>query len=334
MKKVILFRVDGGKVWGISTGHIRRSLILANVLSSKYKIIFVMKNYPDGVDFVKNRGINVELIDINDDSDASLINLCAKYSPEKIIFDLYSNPYTDLLEYAHARQIQTIVFDILGKCAGCPDILINDSFVGDFTKYPHLINKTRLYLGTKYFIIAKPIKIIPIRHKVKDVMITMGGSDPAGLTLKIMRSVLKDSMDFTAHIILGPSFTGHKEVYDIVKSRRNIKVHKNPLNFLKLLSLQDVVITAAGRTLYECAYLGKPVIIVPSIDHEIVVSAEYAKLTGSFYVGHWDDVISPAKIIKALDYYKNNYSKREPIFKSSRNLVDGSGLKRILAIIN
>ena len=39
MKDVILIRVDGGKVWGISMGHVKRSLILAQALADKYKII-------------------------------------------------------------------------------------------------------------------------------------------------------------------------------------------------------------------------------------------------------------------------------------------------------
>ena len=59
-----------------------------------YKVVFAMKNYQDGIDFVKKSGLEVEVIDADDDSDSSLINISEKHNPTKIIFDLYSTPHT------------------------------------------------------------------------------------------------------------------------------------------------------------------------------------------------------------------------------------------------
>lgn len=333
MEKVLLFRVDGGKVWGISMGHIKRSLLLANVLLDNYKVVFAMKNYQDGIDFVKKSGLEVEVIDADDDSDSSLINISEKHNPTKIIFDLYATPYTYFFEYARIRKIQTIVFDIIGKCAGVPDILINDSFVKEFTSYPHLISKTKIYLGPDYFLMDKPSEVVPINDVVNNVMITMGGSDPAGLTLKMLQGLLRNTLNYTLHVVLGPAFIGHREIYALVASNNSIKIYEDPVDFLKLLSCQDVVICAAGRTLYECAYFGRPVIVVPSIEHEAVISAEYARLTGSFNIGLWDESLSPIKLIKGLNKYNEDYSIRKAVYESSRALVDGHAMERIKALL-
>ena len=117
MKKDVLFRVDGGKVFGISMGHIKRCLILARALADQYTAVFIMKDYADGVDYVKRQGIVVEPIGVDDDSEATLIGLCETYSPARIIFDLPSNSYSAFFEYARTRKIPTIVFDIVGRCA-------------------------------------------------------------------------------------------------------------------------------------------------------------------------------------------------------------------------
>jgi len=313
-------------------GHIKRSLLLADKLSHTYKIVFIMKKYSDGVKFVTQKGFEVETIDIDDNNDASLIKFSDKYSPAKVIFDLYSNPYTTFFDYARKKQIQTIVFDILGKCCGSPDILINDSFIKEFTNYSQLSDKTKMYLGPSYFIMDNPPSIIPLKDSVRNVMITMGGSDPAGLTVKILK-VMMNTVNYHTHVVLGPAFTEHKSIYNIAKNREFIKIYENPLNFLELLSSQDVVISAAGRTLCECAYLGRPVIVVPSIEHEAKISLEYARLTGSFDIGLWNEEVSPNKVISALNKYANSYTLREYVFNYSMGLIDGLALERIMTLL-
>ena len=63
MKKYY-FRVDGGDVYCIATGHIMRCLKLADFISMREKaeIYFIMKNYKDGIGLVGGR-YRVLLID-------------------------------------------------------------------------------------------------------------------------------------------------------------------------------------------------------------------------------------------------------------------------------
>ena len=332
----MLFRVDGGKVWGISMGHIKRSLILSTALAkNKYRVIYIMKNYPDGVAYVRQYGFYVDTIDVEDNSDDCLIALCKKYSPKHVIIDIFHLYYNVFFQYARENSIQTIVFDTLGNCVGQPDILFNDSLVSKFTDYSHLNGKTKTFIGPKFFMIEDTPEIVQISNdKVQNIMITMGGSDPAGLTIKILRSMIERLLEFNVNVVLGPSFNEEKDVYALLETRHSVVIYKNPENFLNLLSRQDIVISSAGRTLYECAYFGRPSIIVPSIEHERETAKEYAKHVDVFDVGLWDEMLSPDKIFRAITQYKNNYYLRKNAFTLGRTLVDGSGLKRIIRIIN
>lgn len=332
MKNPILFRVDGGKVWGISLGHVKRSLVLASALSHAGKVLFIMKNYPDGVEYVKNSGFEVIPIEKENNSDETIIVICEKLKPTKLFFDLIKNPYTTIFDYCRDTKIQTVVLDSLGNFTRSPDFLINDTIVKSFAEYPAISNLTKLLIGPQYFIIDSNIHPVAPKPTVENILLTMGGSDPAGLTVKILRSIADHLTKYKLNVVLGPLFTEHEKVYEIAKAHGNIVVQQDPDNFIGLMSRQDVIITAGGRTLYECAYLGKPVLIIPSIEHEALMAAAYAKATGSLFLPVWEDAVSGHRVSEALNYYSNNYSIRKAIFQSSIKMVDGNGVERILGL--
>jgi spore coat polysaccharide biosynthesis predicted glycosyltransferase SpsG len=331
--KSLLFRVDGGKVWGVSMGHVQRCLALSELLADQYEMTYVMQDYPDGVEQVRRAGYPVEVIDVGSDNDRQLIDLYRKYRPSKIIFDLKQNAYNEIFDYVRSQGSQAVAFDITGDCSGSPDLIINDSFVPAFTHYSQVNGQTRLALGPKYFLMTQKPEVSPLRERAENVMITMGGSDPAGLTQKILPALIHHSALCRFNVVLGPAFTGADAIEALCQNEDRIRLFKNPQDFLTMLSRQDIVITAAGRTLYECAYLRRPVITVPTIEHEALTSAEYARLTGSIDIGPWNEADSPVQLARALDIYLNSYEKRESVFNASGSVVDGSGAERILDLL-
>ena len=333
-KDKIIYRVDGGRVWGVSMGHVKRAMISAMHLANLYEVVFIMKDYKDGISYVKDSGFAVETIGINDDRDETIVELIKKHDPIKVIFDLRSNPYNSLFDFARDNNIKTIVFDILGDCGGSPDIIINDSFVPEFTSYSLESKKTSLYIGPEYFLSEGLPSPEELNEKITNVAVTMGGSDPAGLTKKIVEILIESSENKQYNIILGPLFCDISEQYirEICRGKKNFIIYKNPTNFLGILALQDLVICAAGRTLYECAYLGRPTIVVPSIEHERVTAVKYSELTKSHNVGLWQDD-TPLKIKKSISRYEN-FQLREELHFLGRSLIDGNANDRIMKLLN
>jgi UDP-2,4-diacetamido-2,4,6-trideoxy-beta-L-altropyranose hydrolase len=334
MMKNILYRVDGGRVWGVSMGHVKRALLVAEKIPKSYNIIFVMKDYPDGVSYVRDKGFEVETISRYDNSDETLISVLKKYAPLKVLFDLKENPYEDLYSYTRKNNIETIVFDILGKCRGAPDVLINDSFVPEFTSYPFDENNTRMYLGPEYFLCDKLPEPQPLNRKADTIAVTMGGSDPAGLTVKIVDQLIELGHSKDYIIILGPLFPekSEKEIRTKCVGNKNFKIVRDPPNFLHILASSDLIMTAAGRTLYECALLGRPALVIPSIEHEDVTAKRYELLTGCLNMGLWNDN-TPNKISNSIKKYEN-YKYRKSLSLGGQKIVDGKADKRIIKLLD
>lgn len=333
-KDKIIYRVDGGRVWGISMGHIKRALILAHALKRTNDIVFVMKKYHDGISLVRQAGFAVEEIQTNDDSCQTMIEISKKHMPSKIIFDLRNTSYKDFFSFTKEQSIETIVFDILGNVSGTPDIIINDSFVSAFTSYSFSGKRPAIYAGPKYFLSDELPKPLALKKTVSNIAITMGGSDPAGLTEKIVKSLSTGDSSRNYNVIFGPLFPEdtEKSIRNLRSSHSHFEFYRDPSNFLEILSKQDIVICAAGRTLYECAALGRPTIVVPSIEHELVTAENYSHLTRNVNLGIWDEDTG-RKILETIQEYENP-ELREVVFRLGQHLVDGKAYHRIMQIIN
>ena len=263
-----------------------------------------------------------------------MIEISKKYMPTKVIFDLRETPYEDFFSFAREKNIKTIVFDTLGNVSGQPDIIINDSFVSRFTSYSCDRESTIVHTGPQYFLSDKLPKPLPLKRNISNIAITMGGSDPAGLTEKIVRSLSFLETTKKYNIILGPLFCEHVEeiIRNFCHNQPQYEIYRNPSNFLEILSKQDLIMCSAGRTLYECAYLGRPTIVIPSIEHEYVTAENYSRLTGCVNVGIWNKNTGH-KILEAMREYEN-LEFREEMSQLSRQLVDGKAQSRIMEIIN
>jgi spore coat polysaccharide biosynthesis predicted glycosyltransferase SpsG len=134
-------------------------------------------------------------------------------------------------------------------------------------------------------------------------------------------------------VVLGPVFGNGDEVVAATQGRPAMTVVRSPDDFMGLLAGQDVVITSAGRTLYECAALGKPVITVPTIAHEAVTAAEFSRLTGSPDIGQWDTVSGPARLLAAMETYWRSPRLRHGVGQAGCQLVDGMGLQRVVSVL-
>jgi len=111
--KTILFRVDGGNHQDIGTGHIARSILLANKLKERYKIEFISLNEDDfeyGHEKIKNAGFSLKLI-ASIEYLNNLQTLIREISPSFIICDLYQYNDKELYVLRAEKKIPLLTFD-------------------------------------------------------------------------------------------------------------------------------------------------------------------------------------------------------------------------------
>ncbi len=314
-------------------GHAVRSLILARELGEKKHITYLMKPYAEGQQFIKDHGFDV--VSLPDDSDAVLVDFCRRAAPDLLICDLIETPYSLLFDYCRSCNLPSIVFDTKGCVAGTPHMIINANITAKSEDYSSLLHDSRLCLGTSYFMTPCSMDALPIKEKVTDVIITMGGSDPANLTAIILKTLKGRFPLIRLHVVLGPSFSGHDLIRSIADYAQEIIIHENPPDFLALLSTMDIVVTAGGLTLYEAAWLGRPSIAIPSIDHEEPVAKEFYKKNCALMCLPPDSAINRQTLKERLGNLVDNYNVRLSMSKNGKALVDGNGKARVLrGIIN
>lgn len=278
--KKVLFRVDAGRVWGLSFGHFSRCCILAKELqgSVNSEITFLMRDYSEGVDYARSFGWTVETLEMTlpkERHDLLVKEWISKIKPDYLVVDLPVDDPNSYLDYARNDHILTVCIDDVSKRSFRADVVLNSSILADRDKYAGCLPTTRFLLGVDYFIMDEySIKKDCDGHKDRiSVLMTFGGSDPSGLTEKTVRALAEtpwDNVKFT--VILGPGFKEEQNIIDAAKPLRDkMVIVRRPKEIKNFFIRTDLAICAGGATLYELYKIGKPCLAIASIKHEAAV---------------------------------------------------------------
>jgi spore coat polysaccharide biosynthesis protein SpsF len=161
----------------------------------------------------------------------------------------------------------------------------------------------------------------------------MGGSDPAGLTLKAVRAVDRLDEDFESVIIVGAGFCHWQSLQPLLgKARRRFTVREDVSEMSAAMAEADLAICSFGMTAYELAAMGVPAVYAClTEDHEESASALAAAGMGlSVGVNDQDTETRLAAAVERLLVDKN---ARAQMSARARELVDGRGTSRIAELL-
>ncbi len=141
------------------------------------------------------------------------------------------------------------------------------------TKYipnNNIPDSVQIFAGLKYSIVRKQChKISPslyqenLKSDIPSIAISMGGTDAANITLKILQCIKSIETPFVIWILLGD---GYEHSYELLaKEIANCTTHEFLLvrsnrSIWKILERCTLAILAGGVTSYEAAYCGLPAI--------------------------------------------------------------------------
>ncbi|MBG0777065.1 MAG: hypothetical protein H0S85_11620 [Desulfovibrionaceae bacterium] len=325
----VLFRVDAGRRWGVSMGHAMRAMTVGLHFLVDHLVYFLMRDYPEGVAFVRSSGFQVLEAPADKADAAILLPHVERLRPALVVTDLPSLDGARIFDRCRELDVPTAAFDIRGDLTGAPDLVINSSAVPSFTAYPDLPASTARLTGPAYHVLRDVPEVQPVHETVSNVLLTCGGSDPAGLTLRALRALAARPLPFALHVVLGPAYADTVRVKVAAHDAEGlVLVHECPEDFVGLLSRADVVVTACGQTLYECAALGRPAVMLPSIEHEEEEAAFFAREAGFADVGRWDDAASPERLRAAVDRLMDP-AVRRALHEAGQRLVDRQGFSRV-----
>jgi spore coat polysaccharide biosynthesis predicted glycosyltransferase SpsG len=265
-------------------GHLFRALNIIEMLNSKNcKCIVLINDDKKSILILKKKGIifkKVNLDDLASGWEGVLIN---KYK-----IDIWINDRLDT-RIEHSRNVnksgvKLVSFDDRGNGAKMADINFGSlPFNFDYT-----LSGKKVLKGQKYLILNKDVdRFKRERERTKHVLITFGGSDTHGVTIKVLKILKK--LGVGATIMIGPCFKHLKELKNILDEKYEV-INSVP-SIIREFYRFDLAITGGGITPIEANATGLPCIIVASEIHEVDNGLFLKKLGSSVFAGHHKNII-------------------------------------------
>ena len=329
-KKIkIAFRIDGHPQIGL--GHVVRCLTMAQEFKKQHPAVdflFIMGNFQPGISMVKNEGYPIRIDNkLKMKSIHNIFENIYDYKPEILILDINDTNLRDVKK---------------AKTLGCFIVTIDD--LGDGQKVSDLIidanrslsnrSSDKYLFGPDYIILREEFH--KLRKKTKknhpmaeNILISFGGSDPNGLTLKVIDALNTiEGIDKT--IIIGQGFCYRKELDKIIGSNNNgIKVKYNVENTAQLMKDADLAISTPGLTMYELACLGVPSLMLCSTEQQNKIANLFQEKGIVYNFGLTQEINKDVIREKALEYLSSQ-GLRSQLSEMAVDTVDGIGCKRVI----
>jgi UDP-2,4-diacetamido-2,4,6-trideoxy-beta-L-altropyranose hydrolase len=190
----------------------------------------------------------------------------------------------------------------------------------------------RLYVGWEWVLLRRYFADRPKRKEHGDspvVLVTMGGSDPFGMTLKAVKSLNMMDVDFRAVVVLGPGFTHQKNFEELItNSKHCFDVRYNVFDMSQVMVNADLAIASFGMTAYELAAMGVPAVFTCLTEDHAESASAFVRAGISMSLGVYSD-LALDDLVQSIADLLDNSEKRAQMASQARKLVDGRGARRI-----
>jgi len=305
-------------------GDVIGSLAIADAFRVKgAEIMFIVDNDKEALRCIEKHGYTVAPVQSEEEEVSNL----KSFRPDAIIVNQLNNPPQYLKNLKpHARLLATV--DDAGEGAKVADLRFNP-----------LYRAPDAFYGPEFAPLRKEFKKVDekprVRKRVKNILVTLGGSDTYGFTPKVV-SALKDvPKEISITVLLGPAFKHEEELKKALRDADRafmIARDVNARDMASLIAKADTVVCSGGNTLYEVARVGVPAIILCGEPFEEETAKRMEEKGFGVNLG-FDRNIETKRISKAVNDIIADYKLRLRMSKKGKKLVDGKGAERIAEIV-
>jgi spore coat polysaccharide biosynthesis predicted glycosyltransferase SpsG len=327
----ILFRADGSAAIGM--GHVYRSLAIADALreTSQADVAFLMgADHTEGIQTVSRRGYPVRVV--GEARPEAYLDHIRDFAPAILINDLPSleDAYLRALSHLGATTVNLVdTLDDLERTEHYTQVIV--SVMNEERETPE-----GFYGGPEYAILRSHFQGKPksVREKPRLVLLTFGGSDPQGLTLKAARALQGLPAEVEALAVAGPAFSYRAEYEALAAElpRRIPLINEAGGHIADLMLEADVVVCSGGMSVYEIAALGTPGIVLGQNMREEKRMREFARNGTLEYLGLGTEVAEDT-LRAAVTALLADVGRRREMSRRGRALVDGMGAARAAELV-
>jgi len=327
----ILFRVDGGASLGM--GHVYRSLAIADALrkTSRAEIAFLMTaDHAEGLVTVSRFGYPARIA--RDARLETYIDHIRDFAPAILINDLpiVGRDLLDALSHLGTTTVNLVdTLDDLERAEHYAQVIV--SVMHEDRETPE-----GFYGGPAYAILRSHFqgREKDLRDRPRLVLLSFGGSDPQGATLKAASALQALPAEIEIVAVAGPAFPYRTEFERLAASlpRKVPLINEAGGHIADLMLEADVVVGSGGMSVYELAALGTPGIVLGQNAREEKRMREFARHGTLEYLGLASEV-DEATLRAAVDRLLGDVGRRREMSARGRALVDGMGAARAAELV-
>ena len=332
---VILIRADGNENLGM--GHLMRCMSIARALEkANTKCIFLVAQEQAGA-YVKEKGFACEVLNTDySDMEAEfpfLEALAKKYLPQCWLVDSYqiTQEYLSLL-----RETAPVFYmDDTGEKVYDADGLINyNIYAPDLGYESQCPVGMQLLLGADFAPVKNEFLSTGhcVRDEVRNVLITMGGSDKLNIAGALCRSLLDSLSEKICITVICGRFNSHLEELKQLQSKEpRIRILVDVPDMWNRMREADIAVSAAGSTMYELSAMGVPTVCCYYVENQRRIAEGFASMIGMANAGDYsqepDESMEQMK--NAVCKLAASKEERECLSLRMKQIVDGLGAERI-----
>ena len=333
--RIVFFRTEADSRIGL--GHLQRCLSLAVALR-RYRMESVFLINPDPVahEWVAREGFRIEAIhrvSLGGERDVqAALAAAAVKAPSLMVLDSYRLGDGYRLQLKNAGLSLVAVTDGNRQPRFCR-LVVNASPHGDAALVARHINGTQVLTGFAYAVLRPEFSVIPtrtIRREVREILITVGGTDLRGLIPRLLAMLDSLAGNFCIRVAVGPFVKDPKRVRECAAVCRRKVEFLFGLPCLRDAMLQaDLAISGGGQTLYELANTGTPTVAIQVAENQTPTLRAFAAEGAIEMVGKAEERSTIHRVKALVERLLANETDRQRLSRNGRRLVDGRGAERV-----
>lgn len=332
----LVFYTYGNHEMGM--GHIYRSAALISAFERKLKVVsptFLSMDYKDGISKIQEFGYPIFKVPLGLSEQQEIeyySGILASLQPKVLVADaLQITPAKMAIFRDHSKYLISI--DDIGDGRLLADLAINVLYqpITKSNDFMELRDLSYLILREECSAHVRPT--MTIKPIVRRILVTQGGSDTYGVTVKITRALEEVNNTVEIILLLGSAFKHGKELQTVTQnSRRHFTIKRGVKDVISLFSQCDLAITGAGVTLFELAAIGVPCIVLTQ-EYKEIETANRVERCGFIKNLGLSENVSEEDIYRSVSTLLGDYPSRKEMSQRSRETIDGLGGERIVNII-
>jgi spore coat polysaccharide biosynthesis predicted glycosyltransferase SpsG/GNAT superfamily N-acetyltransferase len=336
----VLIRCDGGGSLGV--GHVMRSLALAEAAVAAGHDVVVAGHLEGSFLQAQIDAAPVEVVRLPvrmaDGDLQPFADLVRSLRPEVVHVDAYETA-PQLWQIVASTGVGAVFSNMEDGAFGRrpADVVIDPTFGAELSARPE-DGTTWLLRGSRYTpvrrgVIAARHPLAPAAKAARSVLVVMGGTDPVGLAPVAVGLLARTGLALEVTVIAVGENAGRARSA-AQGSRLSLSVLAPVDDLAAMMSAQDLVISAAGTSVWELCCLGVPAAVVWAVENQRegygrVVAAGAAVGLGGPEVG-WSGTCGDERAVDLLTAALTDPQVRDDLARAGRRVVDGLGAWRVV----